>query len=108
MTESKQDFSEQKKDSNIKIKIKEDDLRGVYSNLMQISHTKEEFVLDFFFLGHMIGHPEHPTVGEAGDYVGQGIAVFLGGVSFFYTVGLIPLIIGFIWEVVAPLVVCNP
>ncbi len=32
----------------IKIKIKDEDLKGVYSNLMQILHTKEEFVLDFF------------------------------------------------------------
>jgi len=32
----------------IKIKAKEEDLKGVYSNLMQILHTKEEFILDFF------------------------------------------------------------
>jgi len=32
----------------IKIKAKDDDLKGVYSNLMQVLHTKEEFVLDFF------------------------------------------------------------
>lgn len=31
----------------IKIKAKDDDLKGVYSNLMIISHTKEEFCLDF-------------------------------------------------------------
>ncbi|MHA1745559.1 MAG: hypothetical protein ACTSWW_06140 [Promethearchaeota archaeon] len=48
-------------------------------------------LLDYFLLGHLIGHPEHPTFGV---YVGQGIAVFLGGISFFYTVGLIPLIVG--------------
>jgi len=34
----------------IKIKIKDEDLKGVYSNLMQVSHTKEEFVLDFFLV----------------------------------------------------------
>ncbi|KPJ57068.1 hypothetical protein AMJ49_02850 [Parcubacteria bacterium DG_74_2] len=32
----------------IKIKAKEEDLKGFYSNLMQISHTREEFCLDFF------------------------------------------------------------
>jgi len=32
----------------IKIKAKDEDLKGVYSNLMQVSHTKEEFFLDFF------------------------------------------------------------
>lgn len=32
----------------IKIKMGEKDLKGVYSNLMQIYHTKEEFCLDFF------------------------------------------------------------
>jgi hypothetical protein len=32
----------------INIKIKDDDLKGKYSNLMQITHAKEEFVLDFF------------------------------------------------------------
>lgn len=32
----------------IKIKAKDDDLKGVYSNSMMISHTKEEFYLDFF------------------------------------------------------------
>jgi len=31
----------------IKIKAKDEDLKGVYSNLMIISHTKEEFCLDF-------------------------------------------------------------
>ena len=48
-------------------------------------------LMDYLLLGHLIGHPEHPTFGE---YVGQGMAVFLGGISFFYTVGLIPLIVG--------------
>lgn len=32
----------------IKIKAKDDDLKGVYSNSMMVSHTKEEFFLDFF------------------------------------------------------------
>lgn len=34
----------------IKIKAKDEDLKGVYSNLMQILHTKEEFILDFFLV----------------------------------------------------------
>jgi len=32
----------------IKIKIRDEELKGVYSNLMQVSHTREEFCLDFF------------------------------------------------------------
>ena len=35
-------------EQQIKIKIRDEDLKGSYSNLMQIWHTKEEFVLDFF------------------------------------------------------------
>lgn len=50
-------------------------------------------LLDFFFLGHLIGHINEEIIGE---YLGQGIAVYLGGVSFFYTIGLLPLITGFI------------
>lgn len=34
----------------IKIKIKEEDLKGNYSNLMQAMHTKDEFILDFFLV----------------------------------------------------------
>ncbi|MFA6376796.1 MAG: DUF3467 domain-containing protein [Candidatus Paceibacterota bacterium] len=32
----------------LQIKVNDSDLKGVYSNLMQIVHTKEEFVFDFF------------------------------------------------------------
>jgi len=32
----------------IQIKARDEDLKGFYSNLMQIFHTKEEFCLDFF------------------------------------------------------------
>jgi len=32
----------------IKIKAKSEELKGNYSNLMQVLHTKEEFILDFF------------------------------------------------------------
>lgn len=39
----------------IQIKAKDDDLKGVYSNLMQVLHTKEEFVLDFFLVSPPTG-----------------------------------------------------
>lgn len=32
----------------IQIKAKDEDLKGCYSNMAQILHTKEEFCLDFF------------------------------------------------------------
>ncbi len=32
----------------IKIKAKNEDLKGFYSNLMNVSNTREEFFLDFF------------------------------------------------------------
>lgn len=38
-------MEEQKK--QIQIKASDEALKGVYSNAMQISHTQEEFVLDF-------------------------------------------------------------
>lgn len=31
----------------IQIKARDEDLKGVYANLMIVSHTKEEFCLDF-------------------------------------------------------------
>jgi len=31
----------------IKIKARDEDLKGVYSNLMMVNHSKEEFCLDF-------------------------------------------------------------
>ncbi len=37
-------------EKEIKIKAKDEDLKGIYSNMMQIFHTKEEFVLDFFMV----------------------------------------------------------
>jgi len=39
----------QPQQQQLQIKVKDEDLKGAYSNLMQILHTKEEFVLDFFF-----------------------------------------------------------
>lgn len=35
-------------EQQINIKVKEEEMKGVYSNVMQASHTKEEFILDFF------------------------------------------------------------
>jgi translation initiation factor 2 beta subunit (eIF-2beta)/eIF-5 len=35
------------KPKQIQIQASKDELKGVYSNVMQVSHTKEEFVLDF-------------------------------------------------------------
>jgi len=32
----------------IQIKAQDEDLKGKYSNMMQVTHTKEEIVLDFF------------------------------------------------------------
>jgi len=37
----------EEKTKQIKIQASKDDLKGVYSNVMQVSHTQEEFVLDF-------------------------------------------------------------
>lgn len=34
----------------IQIKAKDEDLKGSYSNVMQVMHTKEEFVLDFLLV----------------------------------------------------------
>jgi len=39
----------------IPIKVKDEDLKGVYSNMMQVLHTKEEFILDFFLVSPPAG-----------------------------------------------------
>lgn len=36
-----------KKPPQMNIKISDDELKGRYSNLVRISHTREEFILDF-------------------------------------------------------------
>lgn len=36
-----------KKNEHMHMKISDDVLKGAYSNSMQVSHTKEEFVMDF-------------------------------------------------------------
>jgi len=41
---------QQPKPQQIQIKAQDEDLKGKYSNLMQITHTQEEFVLDFFLV----------------------------------------------------------
>ncbi len=50
----------------IQIKAKDEDLKGVYSNLMIVSHTKEEFCLDFvntfnppILVGRILTSPAH-------------------------------------------------
>lgn len=34
----------------IQIKAQDEQLKGDYSNMMQVQHTKEEFILDFFLV----------------------------------------------------------
>ena len=47
-------MSEEAKDERppggLEIKISDDELRGRYSNLLRITHTREEFILDFIQL----------------------------------------------------------
>ncbi|MFH1457498.1 MAG: DUF3467 domain-containing protein [Patescibacteria group bacterium] len=47
----------------LQIKISDDVLKGIYANAMQVSHTKEEFVLDFMNLS------PHQGVGIVGSRV---------------------------------------
>ena len=35
------------KDKGLNIKISDEELKGRYSNLLRITHTREEFILDF-------------------------------------------------------------
>src|SRR3989338_5240158 len=44
------DNQQQPKPQQFQIKAQDEDLKGKYSNLMQITHTQEEFVLDFFLV----------------------------------------------------------
>ena len=39
---------QQQNPQQIQIRASDADLKGVYSNVMQITHNREEFVLDFF------------------------------------------------------------
>jgi hypothetical protein len=36
-----------KEDKGLNIKITDEELKGRYSNLLRITHTREEFILDF-------------------------------------------------------------
>jgi hypothetical protein len=47
MTKNMSQQPQQPQGQNINIKIEDQILKGVYSNLMFVSHTKEEFILDF-------------------------------------------------------------
>jgi hypothetical protein len=40
-------MSQQPNQQQIQIKISDEDMKGFYSNLMQIVHSKEEFIFDF-------------------------------------------------------------
>ncbi len=40
-------MSESKSQKTLNIKIHDDDLKGRYSNLLRVTHTREEFILDF-------------------------------------------------------------
>jgi hypothetical protein len=40
--------NQQPQGQQLQIKVKDEDLKGSYSNMMQIVHTQEEFFFDFF------------------------------------------------------------
>lgn len=40
----------------VNIKASDEDLKGKYANLMQVSHTSEEFIFDFVLLHVPEGH----------------------------------------------------
>jgi len=41
-------MSEERPDANgVNVKISDEELKGRYSNLLRIAHTREEFILDF-------------------------------------------------------------
>ncbi|HUT22082.1 MAG TPA: DUF3467 domain-containing protein [Candidatus Bipolaricaulota bacterium] len=42
-----QNFQNQQPPKQIQIKAQDADLKGIFANAMQITHTREEFVLDF-------------------------------------------------------------
>ena len=44
------DNQQQPQSKQIQIKAQDNELKGKYSNLMQVTHTQEEFVLDFFMV----------------------------------------------------------
>lgn len=40
-------MANEQKSKGLNVKIPEEELRGRYANLVRISHTREEFILDF-------------------------------------------------------------
>jgi hypothetical protein len=49
-------MAEQRNQNKMNIKASDEALKGAYSNAAQISHTKEEVIVDFFLM--------HPPVGQ--------------------------------------------
>ncbi len=47
--------NESKKETPLRVKIIDEILRGVYANQMVVSHTKEEFILDFLMVAPPAG-----------------------------------------------------
>lgn len=44
-------------DEGLTVKISDDELKGRYSNLLRVTHTREEFILDFICMA-----PPQPVV----------------------------------------------
>jgi hypothetical protein len=42
-------------DNQLQIRAKDDDIKGSYSNIMEVKHTKEEFCLDFLNIFPPVG-----------------------------------------------------
>ena len=63
----------------LEVKISDDELKGRYSNLLRISHTREEFVLDFINLlppqgvvtARVVTSPGHLSGGRARGELGM-------------------------------------
>ena len=53
-------MADEPKDQQIQIQIDAQNATGVYSNLMMITHRKEEFILDFLFV-----QPQRTPQGQA-------------------------------------------
>jgi hypothetical protein len=58
----------EKKKSGLNIKITDDILKGVYSNSMVVTHTREEFVIDF-----INSFPPPGAIGEEFDPVNRAL-----------------------------------
>ena len=43
-------MANQQPQQQIQIKATDEDLKGKYANMMQVTHTQEEFILDFFLV----------------------------------------------------------